>query len=114
MLLSDPALGGAVTRYRFNAANPQAGDPMPENATGLLMRNAQWMVQVIGVDGFRVDAARHFPPWVMNYLDQATFRANPRLNLDGSIKPTFMFSELLTGDKTIHPGLHPQRLAEHD
>lgn len=99
LTLSDPALGGTVTRYRFNAANPLAGDPLPENATGLLMRNAQWMVEVIGVDGFRIDAAKHFPEFVMDYLDQATFRANPRLNLDGSIKPTFMFSELLTGDK---------------
>jgi alpha-amylase len=97
--LSDPHLGGTVTRYNFNAANPLAGDPVQENATGLLMRNAQWMVEVIGVDGFRIDAAKHFPEFVMDYLDQATFRANPRLNLDGSIKPTFMFSELLTGDK---------------
>ncbi|MBA4107376.1 MAG: hypothetical protein C0485_16690 [Pirellula sp.] len=97
--LSDPALGATVTRYNFNAANPLAGDAAPENATGLLMRNAQWMVEVIGVDGFRIDAAKHFPEFVMDYLDQATFRANPRLNLDGSIKPTFMFSELLTDDK---------------
>ena len=28
-----------------------AGDPVVENATGYLMRNAQWLVQVIGVDG---------------------------------------------------------------
>jgi glycosidase len=96
--LSDPELGAMATRYTFNAANPQAGDPVEENATGLLMRNAHWMIEVIGVDGFRVDAVKHFPEIVMDYLDQATFRANPRLNLDGSIKPTFMFSELLTGD----------------
>jgi alpha-amylase len=102
--LNDPHLGGAVTRYSFNSAQPLAGDPVQENATGLLMRNAQWMVEVIGVDGFRIDAAKHFPEFVMDYLDQATFRANPRLNLDGSIKPTFMFSELLTGDKGFIQG----------
>jgi alpha-amylase len=102
--LNDPNLGGAVTRYNFNAANPLAGDPVQENATGLLMRSAQWMVEVVGVDGFRIDAAKHFPEFVMDYLDQATFRANPRLNLDGSIKPTFMFSELLTGDKGFIQG----------
>ena len=28
-----------VTRYNFNTANPLAGDPVVENATGLLMRN---------------------------------------------------------------------------
>jgi alpha-amylase len=102
--LVDPALGATVTRYRFNAANPLAGDPVSENAMGLLMRNAQWMVEVIGVDGFRVDAAKHFPEFVLDYLDQAVFRANPRLNLNGSIKPTFMFSELLTGDRGFIQG----------
>ena len=99
LTLTDPRLGGTVTRYEFNAADPLAGDPVLENALGLLMRNAQWMVETVGVDGFRIDAAKHFPPWVMDYLDQATFRANPRLNLDGSIRPTFMFSELLDNDK---------------
>lgn len=96
--LTDPALGGAsFTRYSFNTDDPLAGDPVAENATGLLMRNMQYMVQAIGVDGFRVDAARHMPSWVMNYLDNAVFRANPRLNLDGSIQPVFMFSEVADG-----------------
>ena len=49
------------TRYNFNTRHPLAGDPVLENATGLLMRNMQWMIQTIGVDGFRVDAARHMP-----------------------------------------------------
>ncbi|MBX3432053.1 MAG: hypothetical protein KF847_01770 [Pirellulales bacterium] len=97
--LTDPALGGTVTRYNFNLADPLAGDPIAENATGLLMRNAQWMVQEIGVDGFRIDAAKHFPTWVLNYYDQAVFAANPRLNLDGSIQPVYAYSEILDGNK---------------
>lgn len=101
LVLNDPALGGAVTRYRFNAATPLDGDAVVENATGLLMRNAQWMVEAIGVDGFRIDAAKHFPPWVLNYIDQAVFRASPRVNHDGSIQPVFMFSEVLDGNKGL-------------
>lgn len=101
LVLNDPELGTNVTRYNFNTAMPLAGDPTMENATGLLMRNAQWMVQEIGVDGFRIDAAKHFPEWVLDYVDQATFRANPRLQHDGSIQPVFMFSEVLDGNKGI-------------
>ncbi len=96
---TDPALGGGTfTRYDFNLDNPLSGDPTKENATGLLMRNLQYMVQVIGVDGFRVDAVRHMPTWVMNFFDNAVFRANPRLNHDGTIQPVYMFSEVADGN----------------
>jgi alpha-amylase len=95
---TDPALGGGTfMRYDFNLDNPLAGDPTPENAMGLLMRNMQYMIQSIGVDGFRVDAARHMPTWVMNYLDNAVFRASLRTNFDGTIQPIYMFSEVADG-----------------
>lgn len=97
--LNDPALGTTVTRYNFNSANPMAGDAVPENALGLLMRSAQWLIQTQGVDGFRIDAAKHFPEWVLDYLDQAVFKANPRLNLDGSSQSVYSFSELLDGNR---------------
>ena len=96
--LTDPALGVATfTRYNFNLDTPLAGDPVKENATGLLMRNMQYMIQSIGVDGFRIDAARHMPTWVMNYFDNAVFRASLRTNLDGTIQPIYMFSEVADG-----------------
>lgn len=95
----DPALNATVTLYDFNTESPLSGDPVTENATGLLMRNARWMVQEIGVDGFRTDAVKHMPTWVLNYLDQAVFRANPRLNHDGTFKPVFSFGEILDGNK---------------
>ncbi|MEX2169902.1 MAG: hypothetical protein WD851_11375 [Pirellulales bacterium] len=99
IVLNDPELSTMATRYRFNANTPLAGDPVPENAMGLLMRNAQWLVEVIGVDGFRLDASKHMPEWVLDHIDQAVFRANPRLNHDGSIQPVFMFSEILDGNR---------------
>ena len=101
LTLTDPAVGGTVTRYNFNNASPLSGDAISENATALLMRNAQWMVQAIGVDGFRIDAARHMPSWVLNYFDQAVFRANPRLNLDGTIAPVYAYSEVADGNKAF-------------
>src|SRR5688500_18222439 len=78
----DPATGQNVTHYEFNTADPLAGDPVSENATGYLMRHTRWMVEEIGVDGFRIDATKHFPSWVLNYYDQAVYRANPTPLLD--------------------------------
>ena len=89
-----------VTVYQFNNANPMAGDAVPENATGYLMRR-RWMRQVIGVDGFRIDAAKEMPSWVMQYYDEAMAGTGKTL-LDGtSLKQPFAFSELYTGDKGL-------------
>ncbi|MGL4513545.1 MAG: dockerin type I domain-containing protein [Lacipirellulaceae bacterium] len=102
-LYPDQGLGGTtvfdarnnqnVTLYDFNTTTPLSGDPVTENALGLIMRNARWMIQEVGVDGFRIDAARHFPRWVLNYFDQAVFRAEKDTYLDGSPKHPFTFLE---------------------
>jgi glycosidase len=89
----DPRLGTNVTLYDFNAASPASGDPVSENALGVLLRNVRWMVQEYGVDGFRLDAARHFPRWVLDYFDQATFLAKREPLLDGSPHHVYSFSE---------------------
>jgi len=66
----DPKTGESnIQIYPFNSANPLAGDPVQENAMGYLMRYAQWMVQDVGVDGFRIDAAKHVYPFVLNYFE---------------------------------------------
>lgn len=91
----DPRTGSNVTLYDFNTADPTAGDAYAENATGLLIRNLRWMVQEIGVDGFRYDAARHFPRWVLDYLDQGAFLAKKEPLLDGS--PDHVYSFIETG-----------------
>jgi alpha-amylase len=95
----NPLTGQTVTLYDFNATDPMAGDAVPENSTGLLMRNARWLVNDVGVDGFRLDAARHFEPWVFGYFDQAVSGASRRTLLDGSPYQVFSFSESASTDR---------------
>lgn len=100
--VNDPATGEYNLKiYPFNNADPLDGTPTPENALGYLMRYTQWMVQTIGVDGFRLDAAKNMPPWVLNYYDQAVFRASNQTLLNGSQEPIFGFSEVFDGDKSL-------------
>ena len=96
----DPTTGESnIPIYPFVEGDPGGGDAVTENALGLLMRNAQWMIQTIGVDGFRVDAAKHVPQWVMNYFDRAVYRAIEEPRLDGSQEHAFSFSEVFSGDR---------------
>ena len=97
--LFDPKTGDAnIPVYNFNTANPMAGTPVAENATGLLMRNAQWLVQAIGVDAFRLDATKHLDSFMLDYYDRAVYRANPRVNLDGSTKNVYSWGEAYSTD----------------
>ncbi|TWT48595.1 Alpha-amylase precursor [Botrimarina hoheduenensis] len=91
----DPTIGQNVTLYDYNTADPLAGDPVLEDSVDLIMRNARWMIQEIGVDGFRLDAVRHFDQAVLNEFDRAVFRAKQTTLLDGS--PDHAFSFLETG-----------------
>jgi alpha-amylase len=62
----------------FNLDNPRAGDPVAENATGLLARYVEWMVEVVGADGFRLDAAKHVPDWFWrDFYDPAVHGIGP-------------------------------------
>jgi hypothetical protein len=102
ILLFDPRTGEQnIAVHAFNLENPAAGDPVPENATGYLMRNAQWLVQVIGVDGLRIDAAKHVPGFVLDFLDRAVYRANRRPRLDGSQDHVFTYSEVFDANPAI-------------
>jgi glycosidase len=102
IVVYDPTTGEQnIHIYPFNNANPQNGTPVPENALGYLMRYAQWMVQVIGVDGFRIDAAKNMPPWVLNYLDRAVYRSSFRTLLNGAQEPIFSFAEVYDGNKSL-------------
>src|SRR5208282_4922691 len=59
-------------------------------------------VQVIGADGFRVDAAKNMPQWVMNYLDLATYGASNRYYLNGQQESIFSFSEVYDGSDSLN------------
>ena len=101
--LYDPATNETFTVHDFRGDGSEIldGAPVEENALGYLMRNAQWYVQDVGFDGFRLDAVKHMEPWVLNYLDRAVHDANPRLRLDGSRDPVFSFGEALDGDVNL-------------
>ncbi len=90
--VNDPVLGNTVL-YDFNQADPLAGDPVVENAMALTMRSVRYAVQEIGIDGFRLDAARHFPRWVLDYFDQAVFLSKKQTLLDGSTHHPYSFIE---------------------
>src|SRR3982750_26413 len=76
-----------------------------------MMRYAQWLVNDVGVDGLRIDAARHVPYGVTGdsynpnnlnmpaLVDRAVYRQSSRNNLDGSQRSVFSFQEVFTGDK---------------
>lgn len=101
ILLFDPSTGQQEIKvFPFNLQDPLKGDPVPENAMGYLMRNAQWLVQVVGVDGFRIDAAKHVTQDALHKFDRAVYRSNPRRLLDGSTKHVFCYGE--TKDREIN------------
>ncbi|MFP6670463.1 MAG: Ig-like domain-containing protein, partial [Pirellulaceae bacterium] len=105
MYVYDPKTGEAdIPVHQFNLDNPLAGDATVENATGYLMRNAQWLIQVVGVDGLRIDAGKHVQGFTLDFLDRAVYRQNPRQLLDGSTKHVFTYSEVYDADPAV---LHP-------
>jgi hypothetical protein len=100
--LFDPRTNETFTVWDFQPGrDPMAGDPTEENATGYLMRNAQWLVQDVGFDGFRLDAVKHMEPWVLDYYDRSVYGASQRTLLDGSQRHVFSFGEALDGDKNL-------------
>jgi len=110
----DPVTGESnIPIHQFNLDNPMAGDPVEENAMGYIMRNAQWLIQVIGADGLRIDAGKHMEGFVFDFLDRAVYRQNPRNLLDGSPNHVFSYTETFDANpavlhphvkKTINPG----------
>ncbi|CAN5293847.1 hypothetical protein BH09SUM1_BH09SUM1_08920 [soil metagenome] len=56
----------------FDTANPLNGDATVENVNQMLQRYTQWMLEVNGVGGFRLDAVKHTPAgWFTNIYDFA-------------------------------------------
>lgn len=85
--------GDRHTPSGFNLDNPLAGDPVVENATGLLTRYVAYMQEVYGVAGFRLDAMKHIPTWFF------TDFYDPALAGKGEGGATaFSFGEIFDGD----------------
>lgn len=90
----------SFTRHPFNTSDASAGDAVTDNATGLLMRWSQWMMQDLGVDGFRLDAGKHAPTWFWDrFFDAAVHQT--RLTPDGRLVSPFTFGENVTGNGDI-------------
>ena len=87
-----------IGMHPFNLTDPMAGDPVAENATGLLLRNTRWLLEVVGVDGFRLDAVKHVPDWFFrDYFDRAVWqRGGP--DLAGNPTTPFSFGEVFDGN----------------
>jgi len=98
----DADLNTTFSRSSFNTSSPMSGTPVAENALGYLMRYAQYMVQEIGADGFRVDAAKNMPEWVMDYLDVATYDSSTRTLLNGAQENVFSFSEVYDSSQSLN------------
>jgi len=87
----------SFTRYPYNTVDQMQGDAVADNGTGMLMRWAQWMIQVQGVDGFRLDALKHTPSWFWDgFFDSAVHNLRVRPS-GGTINP-FTFGENITGN----------------
>jgi glycosidase len=85
-----------ATLYPFNESDPLQGDPVVENATGLLARATRWMLEDVGVDGFRLDAAKHIPTWFWDtYWDTAVYMRHRTFN--GTYNTPFSFVEVVEG-----------------
>lgn len=84
------------TFYPYNLADPAQGDPITENATGLLMRSTQYYLDVLKVDGFRLDAAKHIPTWFWDTYWDAVCHLRYRA-FDGTLQTPFSFVEAVGG-----------------
>jgi hypothetical protein len=77
----------------FNLDHPLAGDPVEENATALLTRYCRWMIEVVGVDGFRLDAAKHVPDWFWRDFYDPAVRG-----IGGNGSTPYSFGEVIESD----------------
>lgn len=83
--------------YPYNTLDPMAGDAVTDNTTGLLMRFTQWMLDDVGVDGFRLDAAKHVPSWFWDtYWDSVLFERGR--SAAGTPVTPFSFVECVDGN----------------
>ncbi|HKQ46478.1 MAG TPA: alpha-amylase family glycosyl hydrolase [Phycisphaerae bacterium] len=88
------------TFYPFNPANPMAGDAVEESAAFLLLRTTQYYLEVLKVDGFRLDAAKHIPTWFWDNLWDASVYQR-WVDFDGLVKTPYSFVEAVESNSNI-------------
>ncbi|MFG0252238.1 MAG: hypothetical protein ACF8NJ_05120 [Phycisphaerales bacterium JB038] len=98
---TNPVTGNTYTRYPFNTATPLAGDAVLENGTGLLLRYGQWLTEVAGFDGYRLDAAKHMPTWFFDSFWDDAVHATGRIALNGEAMTPLSFGEVLDGSHAV-------------
>jgi len=78
--------------HPFNTDDPMQGDAVEENVNMMLMRYTQWLMQSVGVNGFRIDAMKHISAgWYWNIYD---FAAHTRArDFWGRPETAFSFGE---------------------
>jgi hypothetical protein len=101
----DQALpANSIGIHPFNSTDPMAGDPVAENAMGLLLRHTRWLLEVIRVDGFRIDAAKHMPSWVLrDFYDRHVWR-RWGTDLNGNVTTPYCFLEVFDGNLGVQAG----------
>lgn len=88
----------------FNTVDPMQGDPVAENATGVLLRYTQWLLDVYGVDGYRIDAAKHIPEWFFNDFYDSIVYQRGRPLYDGTRPTPYSFCEVFDGSYGLISG----------
>lgn len=90
----------SMTFFPYNLADPMAGDAVIESAADLLLRSTQYYLEVLKVDGFRLDAAKHVPTafWD-NQWDTVVY--NRYVDFDGSVKTPFSFVEAVESNGNL-------------
>lgn len=87
--------------HPFNTVDPAAGDPVAENATGLLLRHTRWLLEVVGVSGFRLDAVKHTPDWFFrDFFDRHVWQRGP-VDLAGNPTTPLSFGEVFDGSLSL-------------
>lgn len=80
------------TFFPYNTSDPTQGDAVLENANDLLLRSTQYYLEVLKVDGFRLDAAKHIPTWFWDNLWDSIV-SDRWTDFDGTVTTPFSFVE---------------------
>lgn len=111
-----PGRSGPITLdfWPYNTANPQAGDPVTDNATGYLLRWTQWMLQEFKIDGYRIDAIKHVPSWFWDQFWDSVVHLQ-RQTPDGRWVTPYSFGESVEGQTfTINNFVRKDSFANRD